>query len=577
MSSEALSDFKDVSQKIRALDKEVKVQYYSNNSFSVFDAHNSRLKEVKGCLRRLEEIANVFKELSEIHKTEKDYYLKLAYTDALSAMIYSRRSDYLSFLNIYFNLNPDSRIKAKQEFEELTSEWEEKELYHIGLLKQRIKLVREYDKNNVEAEMLGSYELLLEHQYPGAIKKIEEQIATFQAQRFSKTSENFIIEARVCQLLTWKAFAQFEMRDVSAFIITLKELLAYSEPAENVLWAKECLRKHEQKAQLGMELIIMPVEFPRSSSAIEQTIINLEPTIDKKSHLVCFQTASFPIDRNPQKLVDQLNSAWEELSLMEQQLWDTARAEFINIIDRRGKFKTNEKGERLYNRKAIIYVLPDEKNKGFSKKNRLRFMRYLATALEVRNRFELCYEGLSALSRLNLDNVYFRVAKIKAGLGLFYLNKNARSYLAILNYYKQNGKSLSPAKRALLHDLFNKNPISEIEQDLDYLQKNYSDNLLCLLVKAEAAIFLEDPISALETIENVEKSLPPNALLENIDPFSRIEMCKSYLYFKNRDLKGVGASLEKLRAMNTSEKWSSGLSARNELLKLEKDAIEESR
>ncbi len=552
-------DFSAISDGLKKIDGNITTSYFSTGSY--IKEYENRLYKVNKYLTELEGLENDIKKLIENQQNEKEYYVKLAIVNLTQLSIYSRKDAFISFLNAPETSNDNGTKLAT--FQKLDNLWDEKTLYYIKSVKQRIKIIRGYENVNDLTLFLESVSNIFEKDNAKAIQSLNLLIDNTSKIQDSKKLILYNADEMLGLYNTWLAYAYLVNRNFEESKKVLKTSLAYNEPVDNIAWAQETLKKVEDRKIKSLELDVPQIKFPKTGLVIETKSLSLNfDEIKEKVKDFSLKNEIINTQYDIQVLNNYLSKAWIDLDALEKEPWRMANDALDKAIGNK---------ETKYEDKNSIFVSIDVNNKGYSFRNKIKFLQRLQSVIEIHNKFTIASLGFENLSKNNPNDIMFKILKIKAQLGLKYIYDNQNSYLDVLNFSKLDFQNSTQTKLQIKQILDN-NPTQKIIEDLGLLTKMNSDNVLIQLLKMETSIYLDDPNKALENIETLSKDIPDNASIYDIDLQSIIEQYKSYIYFKLKDNRNLQLTANKLRSYSNTTEWAKSLSLRIDFLNKENTA-----
>lgn len=552
-------DFATLSDGLKKIDVNITTSYYSAGSY--LKEYENRLYKVNKYLSELEGLENEIKKLIENQQNEKEYYIKLAIVNLTQLSIYSRKDAFISFLNAPENINDN--VSKLATFQKLENLWDEKTLYYIKSVKQRIKIIRGYENVHDLTLFLESIMNIFENDNAKAIQTLKTLIENTNKIQDSKKLTLYNADELLGLYNTWLAYAYLTNKNFDEGKKVLKTSLAYNEPVDNIAWAQETLKKVEDRKIKSLELEIPQIKFPKTGLVIETKSLSLNfDEIKERVKDFSLKNEIINTQYDVQVLNNCLSKAWIDLEALEKEPWRMANEALDKAIGNK---------ETKYEDKNSVFVNIDVNNKGYSFRNKIKFLQRLQSVIEIHNKFTIASLGFENLSKNNPNDIMFKILKIKAQLGLKYIYDNQNSYLDVLNFSKLDFQNSTQTKLQIKQILDN-NPTQKIIEDLGLLTKMNSDNVLIPLLKMEASIYMDEPNKALENIETLSKDIPDNASIYDLDLQSIIEQYKSYIYFKLKDNRNLQLSANKLRSYSNTTEWAKFLSLRIDFLNKESNA-----
>lgn len=262
---QAKDRLESVIDKIGKLDNEIKTVYYI--TASSFQEYDERLKKVKIILNDLEDIEKEFNGLSQNNKTEKDYYIKLAYIDLVALSIYSQRDEYLGFLKFSQRIDPILYKDNITLYNKDYSDWENLEIKHLSNAQSKVRMIKNLDPLNYDAKIINSIFYYYDKNNDLAIQSLKEDIRYVDSLKVRSIAIEETVNAnrKLGFLYSWLAYIQLEKNLEDQAIETLKKVSMFPESELNLTWAKNALKKINLHKVKGFDLKNGMVEFPKST------------------------------------------------------------------------------------------------------------------------------------------------------------------------------------------------------------------------------------------------------------------------------------------------------------------------
>ena len=523
-----------------------------------------------------EEIQYSFLELSENNSGEKDYIIKMAYADLAALSIYHKRTDYLDFLKIYYQINNDSKDNSR--FESLNAKWTAKERLHLRGGRARVNRIMILESNNLDAHVI---EAILDY-YEGEIEKsilhLSRLIEKLESKKVDiQHIEELNTDQYLGYLYSWLTYVNFENHNNSEVNTQINNTLAFNEPFENIIWAEHLQKSIEEHVLKCHDIRIFPLDFSETQNFIEKRELILKYRKNDRRYGKLKRRSKFEIEKNevmvkpdPTELMKKTQECWENLMKFESESW-TLAAEELN--------KNNIKYRKR--KKYIKYKDPDKvfiqmtsRNKGVSRRNINRYTKLFLDHHANLNELVYVQSGWTSLIKNNPDILLFRTYRIKTNLAIYYLHEHKDKYFSVFNYLRIKKNTISKSKLNDLKQDFKRYPLDQINSDLAYLKKIDPNNFLYLLTKIEATIYTEQAEKALDLLNQIEKTIPSNTEIAGQNLHDYIEIYRSYLYFKLRDMRKIDQSIQILASNKAARNWLKEFRLRKTFLDTEEEIIQ---
>jgi len=538
---------------ISKLNNKIGTAYYSD--ISAIKDLQDRLSMAEKILKQLEDVESEFIQLSENNKTEKDYYIKLAYIDIAALSIYSKRDAFLNFLDYSYNYDENIYKNNRSIYEKEIGDWEMLNNKHLNSAKSRIKIIINYDSENIDAKIISALVAFYEKDYNLAINDLNNIILELEREKEEVTGfgENLLIDKRLGFLYTWLSYIYFESDQIILAKEQLEQATTFPEADKSLTWSMETFKKLDFIKHKCYDIKILPVEFPKTNNSFDKKEFTFDYDNNKKSGYKVNISPIF-VQAKPEHLIEITKNAWGKLLKIEEDPWHKAEDEIKQCIDNHEKIP--------YKNPNNIYVLIDANNSGFSQINKEKYINRFIDVFEVINDLTYANIGWNTLVRANPENIFYRIYKIKTNLGIYYIFQNSQSFLKIFEYYNINKESIPQSKLKQLEEYFEKDPLSVINDDISYLENRWPDNLMFILTKMEVATLTEEPNKALSTITLLESKISEGAEITDTDPLYISDIYKSYLFFKLKDWRNLVLTIDKLKGYGYSNPWLNDVKAR---------------
>jgi len=550
-----------VIDKIGKLDNEIKTVYYIN--VSSFQEYDERLKKVKLILNDLDGSEKEFNGLSQNNKTEKDYYIKLAYIDLVALSIYSQREEYFGFLKFSQRLDPilykDNITLYNKDF----SDWENLEIKHLSNALSKVRVIKNYDPLNYDARIITSILNYFDKNNDLAIQSLKEDIRSIDSLKVKSIGIEETVEAnrKLGFLYSWLAYIQLENNMEDQAIETLRKVSMFPESELNLTWAKNALKKINLHKVKGYDLKNGKVEFPKSTVSWNADTVEFTYNGTEKNGLKIVTTPR-SVNCSPMELIALLKSSNYKLIAIENQPYQKAFESLKQSVINQEKAP--------YKDPNSIFVKIDASNKGFSENNLELYYNRFNDALSALNSYYTAYTGWNNLVKSNPKNIFYRIYRIKSNLGIYYISKHYDTFISFLDYYRIDKHNIPQNIVSEIQNIFNGKQIDEISEDFVFLGNLAPNNILAILTRMEVLMYTESADVALSGIKDLELEIDENAEILGIDPKLYINLYNTHLYFEMRNWKEYYLSLQRIKEYNNNNnnndinEWIKSLRSRHE-------------
>jgi hypothetical protein len=506
------------------------VSLYSNYSATPFYA--SRLTNAQQMIDEISKIQKTFQQLSESNRSEKDYYIKLAYCDLLIVSIVANRDQYIEVF---------STLSASNNYAEKYKEWEKLEYLSISNARKRLSTAFILDNNNLDIKIIEALLLFFEKQYDQSFNALDE-IANYLEDNNPNASigEDVTKAPFMGYLYSWLSYICIKKKAFESAEEYLNLTKAINEPIDNVIWARNAEKILNRYGIDNYDIDIVTFKAP-SKAMFDQREFKLEGSVFNDlsfSHELYkgklsyqLKELSVSLDIRPELLIKDMMEKWNELINVENDSWNKAN-DFFN---------TSLKNSKVAGEKAYIVLTYYN---GFGQLNRNRHLKRFQKVFNLLESFKRIRIGWNSLVMQNPDIFYYRINRIKNNLAIYYIVSRENNFTDILYYYNFNGQKIEQQDIAKIKESFNVNVINDINEDVEYLKIHYPNHLESLLVQIEVAIFVYDFESAKSTLDIISKKI--NSLTDDPNYHGQIEKYEGYLYFKYKDYKTAKANIENI-------------------------------
>jgi predicted Zn-dependent protease len=542
------NDLKETVRKISQLDSKLKNSLYSD--FSLSSEYNRFYESVLDLTKKLAQIEKGFENFSKNNKSEKDYYLKIAYTNLAAVSIYNKRKEYLISL----------LLKDESVYNSTLSEWEKLEYQQISSAHTNLDKAKKLEASNIDIRIIDALLMFYEKNYDNSIKELKKLLKEIENKKKEiVTNENIDFDAYAGFIHSWLAYIYITNNDLASAKEELENTVISRNPIENTSWALATQKKLEEIKIKNTDTKIRPVELVKE---VTRKVPKLEKTFDAKGKIVIglkLTEEDRSTINSPKNLIEKTSIAWNDLINLETKPWEMANAQL------------NEKNKQMYDNPTQMYVEMNIKNKGAGPININMHLDRFIEMFNLFGNFILYKESWNQLVKNNPDIPFYRSHRLKCNLAVSYYNKNKDEYLNVFNYTPNFDK------KRIQYDEFseylNKNPKQEIDDDLNYLITNCPNDPLTLLAKAETAILLNEPSQAMGVINDVSSQIPQNARIDDNDLQGYLLVLKAFLYFKMKNYDEAKNVAQKLSDYSYASEWQKNLEMRIKFAKKEEELI----
>lgn len=506
------------------------VSLYSNFSQTYY--YSERLQSANQILDDIKSIEKIFQQLSENNRSEKDYYIKLAFCDLLIVSIVANREQFLDFINI---------TKGKNDYQAIFKEWEKMEYMSISNARKRLNSVVLIDSNNLDVKIIEAILLYYEHQVDKSLSSLIE-IAKYLEKNNLKNvqGEDFEKASYLGYIYSWLSFICIQKGDSNIAKEYLASTKAINEPVENAFWARNVEKVLDGYQIYNYDIDIIPFKTP-SKLMVDQKNFELYGSLfnsvahtnDLYEGKLTFRIdeKNNSLDVRPEILVAETKKAWQSLMVIENDSW--VKADLF--------FKESKKTASIAGDKTYIVL---SYYNGFNQLNRNRHLKRFQKVFNLLDQFKAIRAGWNSLVLQNQEISYYRINRIKNNLAIYYIVNQKSNLTNIFNYYKFNGQLIDAASLSKINDAFDVSVLSDIRNDIEFLRENNPNHLESLLVIAEAAVFVEDYSAAQNILDEMLRKL--KKVTDDPAYIGQIEKYRSYLHFKHKENRAAKASLETL-------------------------------
>lgn len=550
--------------KISKLDEQIKHPYYLTFSFDennrdVPVEYKERLQKANDIIEDLKDVENIFIDLVQENESEEDYYVKLAYNDLAILSICHRRDNFLGYLKF---INRD-------EYENEIRDWEALENKHLISANTRIRKINNIDPDNLEVKIISSILHFYQNEYEQSITELKTIIADIiEIKTDPKAAENTRYDAQLSFLYSWLAYLYFYTDDIPSARDAMINARVYGqiEAEFNVLWVNETENSIDDQYKKGLKLNLDNVEmrnlfesaelcelyFTRNKKGIfikipyfDESNPATSKAYDKGELTIKVENPDSMLNLVPAYLIELTRKSWKELQELENKPWELVNDAFFE----------GEEVKKPYKPQFNIYHKYELKNSPGGEENIRNFYLHLHRFLELYNDLSYAHNGWSALIRNNPDIMFYRIMRIKAGLGIHYISSNIDYYMMILELIEDLNWTMQSTDKVKFKKYFENDALEYISDDLTKLNEKEPNSINTILCNIEVAMFTEEPSAALKKLDKYYNQLPEFAEIGGNNPLTYVEIYRSYLYFKQEDLKELKASLSILRHYPGTTKW----------------------
>lgn len=549
---------------VSRLDEQIKHPYYLTFTYdgeekTVPPEYKKRLDRATEIMEKLDEVERIFTELVQDNEGEEDYYVKLAYNDLAILSICHRRDNFLGFM----------KFVDRDEYESLTRDWEALENKHLISANTRIRKINNIDADNLEAKIISSILRFYQNEYAQSITELKTIIADIiEIKTDPKAAENTRYDAQLAFLYSWLAYLYFTTDDIPAARDAMVNSRVYGqiEAESNVLWVNETENNIDDQYKKGLKLQLENVQmrnlfestelcelqFARYKKGMITNIHNFDAgnpaaskAYDVGELIIRVQNPDSMLNLVPSFLIELTKTNWEKLQDLEQVPWELVNDAFIEDEESNKPYKSNF---RMYHKYEL-------KNSPGGEENIRLFYMHLNDFLDIYNSLSYAHKGWSALIRNNPDIMFYRMMRIKAGLGIHYISAHIDYYLTILEMIEELNWGMQTTDKVELRKYFDNDALEYVTGDLAKLNESDPKSINTLLCNIEVAIFTEEPATALKTMDKYAEQIEEFAELDGVNPVSYIEIYRSYLYFRQAGQDKLDNSLSILRQYPGTSDW----------------------
>jgi hypothetical protein len=548
---EATEKLNQLVDQIAYLDRQISITLYGVYNVADIDIYNKRLALAENLIKQLDDIDKLFRDISESDPTEKDYLLKQAFTKIIELSIVDKKDDYLGFLKI-IGQSKEEIINTKYNPENTLVQYEEKyskwTIKAEKLIRESRNLLRNYierDKNSVDALSLKIILLYYEKKHDEAIKEMTALIATRQVID-TVFNKSVLPEKYEGCFLAWLAYMHFENNNNAECYKCIDELRVLSEPEKSIFWSEGIIKHLVNKETKNHDVKIINIETPANVKFYTWRKLLYAKDYGKDVPVKEFniQESQVKLNLSPNELFKIMNTGWEGLNKLELASWVYANTAL-----------TAEQG-RPYNNPYTFYInIANIKKKKLITRQVSLFQERFDTAYSVLNKFRYARKCWGALIAANPDVSFYRVNRIKTDLALYYMSKNSETFLSVFNFMKVGKKRIDNTLLNSIEEEFKEPVESELQQDIDFLEKADPGNLLFIITIAEAASYINEPGEALKRIDDLMLKVKKGSTINGLDVKSYLELYRAYVYIRLGQFEELKKTIQILEAYPNFEKY----------------------
>lgn len=549
---------------ISRLDEPIKHPYYLTFTYDgenkdVPVEYKDRLEKAKAIIDTLHKVERIFTELVQENEGEEDYYVKLAYNDLAVLSICHRRDNFLGYL----------KFLDRDQYESEIRDWEALENKHLISANTRMRKILNIDPDNLEVKIISAILRFYQNEYAQSITELKTIIADIiEIKTDPKAAENTRYDSQLAFLYSWLAYLYFYTDDIPAARDAMINARVHGqiEAESNVLWVNETENNIDDQYKKGLKLHLDNVEmrnlfestelcelqFARYRKGIITNIQNFDASNPAASSdypagelIIRVEHPDSMLNLIPSYLIKITKQNWEKLQDLENEPWELVNDAFFE----------GEESNKPYKPHFKIYHKYEIKNSPGDEENIRLFYLHLQNLLDIYNNLSYAHIGWSALIRNNPDILFYRVMRIKAGLGIHYISAHIDYHMMILEFIDDLNWTMQSTDKVKFKKYFENDAREYIHDDLAKLNEKDPNSLNTMLCNIEVAMFTEEPIAALKTLDKYANQIPEFAEIDGKNPISYIEIYRSYLYFKQEDKQNLQSSLNILRQYPGTSEW----------------------
>ena len=543
--NKAFDNLTEIMDSTKQLDLMISNNIYGNFIAADIKKYENRLNVAQEILNKLNGVDKIFTDCAKDNPNDQSYLLYSSISNLTALGIVSQKNSYINYLKI----NKQSQNK----YDELNEQWEAKEKDLLKTAKSQTNKILLVDKNNRYAQILLAVCNFYDKKQDKAIKdllSISTSIKAEIANTKEITNETTDKEKLLSFTLTWLGYIYNDKMMFAIADTTFEEAKNIDEPDNgSIEWTDHYNKQMKDAKQKTNDLKIPEFNLPQSNGSFGWKTLKYQkenPLKHSFSDEFLIVEQPSPIISDQQELIKQTKEVWTKLCEIENIPWQY-------LIDQMqkcgGKFRKAD-----YEK---IFLKMNADNKGGGTNNLLLYRTRFDAAYSVLNQLLFLRQCWTNLINNNPDIAYFRLYRIKTDLGIYYINQNAKTFTDFFDYYKIKKKKIPSDYLTKIKDDFETNPMNEINDDIKYCTKDNADNITYLLTEVEIAVFT--PGNALLALKEIEQKIPLKTTIGNVDPASIIELYRSYLYFKMREINELKQSAQVLNSYSNMAYWSKQL------------------
>ncbi len=538
----AYSSLIDIIDKTRSLDLLVTENVYGNPSYETYTKYNNRLNQAQKMLVQLDQIDKDFKECADKFPNSTNYLLNSSISKLTALNILFKKQNYLNHLMLDAN--------TLKQYEDLKDKWESKERENLKLARSQVSRLLIGDKSNEYLQILNAICLFYDKKTDKAIVDLKTIVDALKIEITQKKSEAADVHEKEKNLsfaLTWLGFMHAEKSNVAQASIYLEEVNSIDEPDSRCIdWIDHCKKQNKEAKVKCCDLKVAEITIPTSTGNFEWKALKFQNANNTSEEFNLLEVST-PLITNQRELIKQTTDCWNRLVALENVSWQLY-VERIQQTD--GKLSSDDYA------KLFVKLTPD--NKGAGPINLLRYRERFVSGFELLNHLQFLRQCWSALITSNPEIGFYKLYRTKTDLGIYYLSQNSKSFTEFLDYYKLNKKSIPTQFAIKIKESFEISVLNELNDDIRWCIKENPENPMYILTNVEVAVLSKSSSEALSYINEV-KPLIVKATPNFPGYDGALEMYKSYVHFKMKNMGDLKQSVQILSAYGNASDWNKDL------------------